>query len=288
MDLCFCHMIKTAGTTFQYILRSSFGAGHVEILNPSIGPDDIHSLLRFNPGLVSMGGHFLRPGSGLETRFPGIRFVILLRDPVDRFISHYNYGRWKKHHDMSIEERLEVRPEANYQTKYISGALLPDDRDFVAEERHLEEAKRALREDFGLVGLVEWFDETLLLLRKTMEDDRLDIRYRRANISPRSYIDKKELSEREIEKIRRSNRMDIRLYEYAREKIFKPLLENYGPSLEADLDSFRENLRGFDFPRSRLLANRLAKHLIYRPLLSMRSRRAKEKRSSGGMNRDGR
>jgi sulfotransferase famil protein len=268
MFLCFCHMIKTAGTTIQYILRNSFGAGHVEILDPLIRTEEIRRLLRINPRIVSLGGHFLRPDSGLEEMFPGIRYVTFLRDPVDRYLSHYNYGRRKNHHRMSIEERLRIVSESNYQTKYLLGARLPADRDFTAGEEHLEKAKRILREEYSFVGLVDRFDESLLLLQRTLDCKRLDIRYRRANVSQRIYLEKKDLSSDRIEEIRRVNRMDSLLFDYARDRIFKSRLESYGPSLESDLKDFRESLVGFHFHRPRLLINRLAKYLFYRPVLS--------------------
>jgi len=102
----------------------------------------------------------------------------------------------------------------------------------------------ALETQFGFVGLVEHFDESLALFRNWMGRPNFDLRYQRKNASkgrsrtkPKSmavHLDRLDKWTREfmvrpniVEMIAEANQADIVLYEYARDKIFERMRNDY-------------------------------------------------------------
>ena len=157
-------------------------------------------------------------------------YVTLLRDPVNRIISLYYYARraeGHRHHEVIREEdvslhdyvtsginEVEIR---NGMTRQIAGLTdeLPD--------RHaLKQAKQHLRDYFGVVGLVERFDESLLLMKRQYGWGQVAYRRRRVGKGrPR----KEDISEETLHEIRERNRLDWELYRFAKERFENSLSE---------------------------------------------------------------
>lgn len=47
----------------------------------------------------------------IAATLPGVKLIMLLRDPVERAYSHYHHERRRGHEDLSFEEALEAEPE---------------------------------------------------------------------------------------------------------------------------------------------------------------------------------
>jgi len=260
-------MIKTAGTTLHYIFRNSFGYNYVEINKKNFSPIDLKLLLKINRHIKAIGGHSLRFDGNLDYVCSNIKYITFLRDPIDRFLSHYNHGKFYGHHSMSLEERVKVASESNYQTKFILGKKEPGERDFKGRIKDVEKAKEILSKDYAFVGIVEQFDESLILMKKQLSLNSLNIRYEKKNVLSYKGVKKDDLSYFLINKIREVNRLDYELYNFAKGELFEPQKIKYGNSFRKDLKNFRNYNKDYKFNKSQIFKFRLAKYLLYWPLI---------------------
>jgi hypothetical protein len=116
--------------------------------------------------------------------------VTFLRHPVSRIHSYYTvWTRRERFKDGTVEQFCKLCP--NYMTFMTGGDL----------------------SKFDFVGLTERFDESLLKMNKLFGID-LSTNYRRYHVSS----DKRKLTPREINIIKKYNRKDMMLYEKAQGK----------------------------------------------------------------------
>jgi hypothetical protein len=246
----FLHIGKTGGTTLRKILHRNFRASEILLVrNPSRTPArlrreetlDLFAAIpeadRARPRLIE--GHTI---FGLHRFVPRpSTYITLLRDPVALAASQYNWVRSDPTHwlhqqarAMTIDEyadsgiSLEID---NGQTRAISGDTATP---YGACSRDtLELAKRNIEEHFAVVGLIERFDESLLLLRRAFGWSKLH--YVPANFSlKRSGA---VVSRRSLDRIAERNWLDIELREFAVRRMERAMAEE--PGFGSDLKRFR-------------------------------------------------
>ena len=158
--LAFVHIYKAAGPTLAHILRLNFFLKHVDVkvlCKDSRGifqSADMRKIMIINPFVGCITEHDIKPFSHLSDIFPEIRYSTLLRDPIKRTISQYQYNVEQLGSNLSFDEYLRIPWEMNTQTKRIVGS---DDIDL---------AKKTISKNFFLVGIVEEFDEFLILFKR--------------------------------------------------------------------------------------------------------------------------
>lgn len=220
----FYHIPKSAGTTLNSVLKKNYQPENfVEcgintqafMADMKTWPPDRLAQVRLLQGHFPFGIHELLPGRP--------RYFTLLRDPVDRVISYYYHAKREPLHylhkhihgnDWSLKDLLESRIPImmnDAQVRLISGVFdtLPFNE---VDERLLEQAITNLR-TFAVVGVMEQFDLTLLLLQKAF--GWRDINYVTTNIGENRQPAEMHSAEI-IETVRRYNRYDAMLYEEAR------------------------------------------------------------------------
>lgn len=109
-------------------------------------------------------GHFAF-GIHAEVNRP-FRYVTVLRQPVSRVVSLYHYLKLEGR--MSLYEfanTTNYREVDNDQVRRIAG-VNPGINE--CTQAHLEQAKRNLRNHFAVAGVMERFDETLVLLQQKL------------------------------------------------------------------------------------------------------------------------
>lgn len=261
--LVFLHMIKTAGTTFNYILRNNFGFNHVEIFTvydgnkdlwgrTYVGLDDLNWFFKVNPRIRSLTGHFLRPYIPFLKVLQNPLYITFFRNPVDRYISHFNHQARARKKTISFDEWLRSTHENNYQTR------------FLANEENLSRALWTVENFFNFVGIVEKFDVSLLLLKQRLGFE-FDIRYRPVNVSPHKLVNRKALDFNTIKLIEHNNSLDLEVYDAALKRFEKELTQ-YRGDLERDLYEFRKSIKKFSFSNTKIWSYRIGKYLYYKPL----------------------
>jgi hypothetical protein len=148
----------------------------------------------------------------------------------------------------------------NAQTSWIAGT---DD---------LDAAIRTLREKFVFVGLVEHFDESLVMFQRKAADHRLNINYRSRNVAPKNAIKNQLLEDpRTNSMLIEAHRKDLALYEFVRDELYPQQKREYGSILDHDVEIFRNANRGmtkYTYNLNlKLMLNFFKRRFLYRPAL---------------------
>ena len=240
--LAFVHIEKAAGTTLIHLLRINFLLRHCDVSpmsrnsNKRFCAEDMKKILKINPMVQSIAGHAVHPCSNLESIIPNVRYITLLRDPIKRYVSQYQYWVEKLGYDISFQEFLDNDEPVNWQTKKIAGS----------EDVRL--AKKLLDEKFFLVGIVEEFDEFLILLQRKLMPYKFRPGYRVQNVGEKQSAVRKqaEIAQRKhVDAIIKRNELDLEIYSYVKQKILPNQKVAYGKGFENDVSSFKNNIKGY-------------------------------------------
>jgi hypothetical protein len=252
----FIHIPKTAGTTVIAVMRDNFPLDTVKVLG-----NVFHSVGKVNRGGRSpivllresgrvltrdihlLGGHI---PYGVHHYLPSdSRYVTFLRDPIERTLSHY-YRILSSHRKTPLPEfseepsfeEMATNGEYlydNLQTRFLSGE--PEPFDEVTEEM-FENARANLEKSFVAFGLVERFEESLVLLKRRLGlSSVLYVSKRMTPERPRTAESKAEL----VPLVERFNSYDVRLYEWATQR-FEQMVSEEGPDFLLDLAALRAAL----------------------------------------------
>jgi hypothetical protein len=228
--LYFSHIPKTAGMTFRTIVEDHFHSEEIcpATLNAQLAKmpkEEIgkYRLFRGHLGFINLPE--LVPGKQIVN-------VTVLREPVARVISHYEYIRrmpgdphYPAVKDMSLEEFSQKltagKVGKNIQTYHVAKTLRFD-LDGLTPTEILEIAKESL-DQFAFVGLVERFQDSLFLLSYIFGWKPI-LNSRKENAA-KSKKSESELSASTLEVIQENTQLDHELYHYARE-IFESRYED--------------------------------------------------------------
>jgi hypothetical protein len=275
----FTHLDKTAGRTVRAVLRRSFGTAHCEIRTPyarraadredrsvHVTASDLHRVRRVYRRLRSIAGHNVKPYSDLARECPQVRYFTFLRDPVQRYLSHYK-NRALAYDRADFDRWAALEPMRDFQTRTLAG------------EANLQKAIDIAGQRIGFVGLTEAFDESLLLLGQWLGDPDYRPEYRpvnrladktRANDTARAradlgYLDTPEVRDRLLE----LNSLDQQLYDFMVREHFARQRQSYAGDLAADVAALRlRNEQVTDWREP--LSSRLLRNYVYKPALLLR------------------
>ncbi len=264
--LLFLHIPKAGGTTLHSVIERQFapevtfsinGMTPAQSIKEFINlPESERAQIRLVKGHMPYGLHrYLSVAAS---------YLTMLRDPVDRIISHYYFVLNSPGHYLHTEvtSRKMSLPDfvrsglstelTSDQTRLISGVEKVNTRLLDGDERRtlrpgsapvtaeiLEVAQKNLRDHFSAVGLFSRFDESLLLFKRRL--GWRNIYYVRRNVT-KDRPDKREVPRDVRELISKHNEMDVRLYEYARRR-FEEAIEEQGAAFKDELRSFERNNR---------------------------------------------
>jgi hypothetical protein len=233
--IAFVHIEKAAGTTLNHLLRLNYFPRYCDVRPLSytskgvFGVNDMKRVFAINPAVKCISGHAIRPFANLCDLIPKIRYITLLRDPLYRYISHYQFWVEKLQKKITFDQFLDLKNTFNFQTKKIAGT----------EDLYL--AKDILARRFFLVGLVEEFDRFLILLKKNLEPFNFCPGYRVQRIGDRKSIIRRKVMDNlnyYHDRIIKANLLDIELYKFARDELIPKEIEKYGSDFENDVRTF--------------------------------------------------
>jgi hypothetical protein len=263
--LAFIHLQKAAGTSVAWILRSSFGPRHFDaplpryLTKPVFSGSDLRYWQRYYPRLESIAGHSVVPYNDLDEVCPNIKYFTLMREPVRRMASWYQYQVQQKRRgrsDSPFEDWIQKEFRHNWQTRRIAGTV------------DVDAAIQMIRNKGIFVGLVGSFDESMLLLKALVSDD-LDIAYRRRNVARADTITENLLaSDRARQMLIEANGADLELYDFVKSELYPSYRREYGASLKDDLAHYQTSPGRPNYLNVGL--SRLKRMLLVVPLLYLR------------------
>ncbi|MEL7447991.1 MAG: hypothetical protein AAFN78_02220 [Pseudomonadota bacterium] len=231
--LAFVHIEKAAGTSLIHILRRNFFLRYLDVRPLSteahelFTAEDMRRSLRVNPMLRCISGHSVKPFGDLEEAYPQVQYITLLRDPVARYVSQYKYWTRVLRKDWSFERFLEHDKSWNFQTRKIVGS---DECDAAFE---------VLQSRFLAVGVVEQFDEFLMVLGERLKPKVFDPRYAVRNAGGDNRGGKNVDVSQFAEQIAANNASDIRLYERVTRELLPAQRAAVCPDLDDRLSAFQ-------------------------------------------------
>jgi hypothetical protein len=274
-SLVFLHVPKTGGTTLGVIAARHFpqeATYKIDGLNR--GLDDVANELRQrveqsgrSPQFIH--GHF---PFGLHELLPQtVDYVTLIRDPVDRIVSVYNFAKrrpeWQQYyeindHKLSLHDFVmgDLSSEFhNQQSKMLGGGNPPS-----CEEALLRSARSNLARA-RVVGTTDRFDAVLMLCARLLGWTRLH--YARRNVNRRR-PQLHEISSSDVAAIKAKNAADLELYQTAQGQLDAQIAEF--AEFAGDLRRFQMRNALFDLARP-----------INDKLVWLKSRRTRQSRPEG-------
>lgn len=245
-NLIFLHIPKAAGSTLHPILERHYAKS----VRHTIYDDVENRMARFRQLPLAerskirlLKGHFRY---GLHDSLVGkTTYITLLRDPIERVISHYYYVKRTPRHylydlvvsgNMSLAEyvRSGITGELdNGQVRLLAGVDQSIPYGACGRE-HLDMAMHHVEQDFALVGLSERFDESLVLMCIVLGWTWLPY-YRNLNVT-KSRPAPRQIDPEVITAIHETNRFDIALYGWVTAR-FEQLANRHRDQLAERLQS---------------------------------------------------
>jgi len=227
--ILFDHLPKCAGSSLNVYLeahyprRKTFSTNG---LNPTASVDDFKNLSqRRRLGYDLVKGHLAH--KLLDYVHPECLKITVLREPVERIISHYYYARrtpvnylYSKIHSskMSLEDYAtsglssELR---NWYTTHFSG-LTADDAERTPEEA-ITKAFDVVLKRYDIIGFLDDFSSFAEALR-TQADLRYEYQNKKVNVT-QNRPSTNDVAQSVIIKIQQVNHLDIALYKKIRDAI---------------------------------------------------------------------
>lgn len=220
--LVLVHVPKTAGSALTSIICKQYNSNEVfSVSDPSLNIENKVSKINENTKVVFGHNYF-----GQHKNLGPHIHVTMLRDPIDRVISHYYYIKEiLKDNELtdkySLEEFAQLDEFSNMQTHFIAG-----------NKQDLEQAINNLS-TFAFFGITELFNESLFLMKKTFGWE--NIAYKKENVNTKK-PKKQTISKEIIKQIEKANQLDIQLYDWAKENF-----ENRLKTLEETESKLKED-----------------------------------------------
>jgi Galactose-3-O-sulfotransferase len=233
----FIHIPKAAGRTMNSIVARQYSRHELLQIEGGLGKTRIPDSERATQAKFVIGHvHY-----GLHRHLPGTSsYMTMLRDPVDRVLSLYRYIVSTPQH--ALHQRLanvslldfasgsdNMEEIENGQTRQIAGVTTG-----VPDAQSLAVAKRHLVERFVAVGIMERFDESVILFKRRL-------RWRMPYYVPKNVTQTLFLEEPGVPAIKiieSRNTLDAELYRHACD-LFEEQVSRAGPLFNAEVSVFR-------------------------------------------------
>jgi hypothetical protein len=248
--LVIIHIPKTAGTTLRRIVEAQVPAKRIfPIYKNNEGfrrPEDLKRLPPWQKKRIEvLMGHF---GMECMADFPQpFECFTMLRDPVQKVLSGYTHAmhlhkRWKDN-PVPFAEFLRTSGKLslnNHQCRLLSG-IVPPPKPGECQEGMLDLARENIARHFCLVGLSEYFDESVFLLSR--HRGWSPPYYVRENVS-KNRLQREELDAESLEMINEFNRLDITLYQEVKAN-FLSFWQARDAQFHAEFAEFKEKNRQY-------------------------------------------
>jgi len=242
--LFFLHIPKTAGTTLNKVLDDNLSPDNILDLytdeqHAAIGDVTYEEIAEYS---LVRGHIFISDFKDILDGPVPFRVFTFLRDPIERVISEFYFlKRWPKSHlhkylnekNISLGEYITSEDPMlrqrgrNNMTNSLSGVIDG------SEDDRLELAWHHLKDRFLTFGILERFDESLLMLKRLAGFDNAF--YEKQNV--RAINVDRPVTEDDMDIIHEYNQMDIMLYSLATRE-FNRRVELLGAGFQSEFRAF--------------------------------------------------
>jgi hypothetical protein len=271
--IAFSQVTRCGGVTINALLQSYFGLKHFDLVGEFLNNQmtyaekDLLFDLKIHPFSHSFAGHFsshLNIDNISKINNKSVMFYTMLRNPIDRVFSKYRFqvNRYNLPNDFN----------AWFKKYHIPNGMI---NHFVGSD-NLELAKEILTHKYTAVGILEKFDESLLIFKKKLSLEGMNLNYKIKNDTIKLKSDEqKKIEDKYREMVISSNINDLKLYEYVLNTIWKEQVKDYNSDkLKSDLikefssKNYRFNERISSYVKVRL--NKTYHHFFYKPISKLR------------------
>lgn len=254
-SIIFIHIPKTAGSTLDVIMMRQYERKLIFPLDLPVQKSiaEFKKLPEARKREIKVIHGHMR--FGLHEYFPQpCTYITILRDPIERVISHYYYILRTPDHEfhnevtsknMSLKDYVGSRMTTeldNAQLRILYGVEATGNGFGQCSigfgqcsTEMLESVKKNIREHFAVVGLTERFDETLILLKRAF--GWKPPYYIKQNVTKNRPL-KEEISKDTLNLIEKYNELDIELYRYV-EEMFEKIINQSGHLYALELKQFK-------------------------------------------------
>jgi hypothetical protein len=205
----FIHIEKAAGTTLIHLLRKNIFPRYLDARPltrtviaknglPVVSSVDLRMYKRLNPFIQCIGGHAVVPFSDLESEEHSVKYFSVVREPIDRYLSHYFYRVHKLGVNDSFDAYLDIEMLHNLQSKKFGNSGDCDD------------ALKVILSKKIFIGFADDFDDFLESLKERAFPLIHNTAYSRINVGGVTRYN--DLREKYYHKIIEANEQDILLY----------------------------------------------------------------------------
>lgn len=233
--LYFIHILKTGGTTFDDIIFRQYGGDCILDLNGDdidmefANENHLSKIVKQTcekTNLKAVTGHF-RYGLHNLLHDTEPKYIAFFRNPVEQYLSQYYYAvNLNEYPEIKImvakcgniiqymESDL-LKFSKNMQTYFISEA---SNRDYFVNHQNemLSQAVKNINQSFKFCGIVEHYDESLIILKEILRWKKLPLYTKHKVNKNRPKL--KEHDNSIIQQINELNKYDNELYRLAYEK----------------------------------------------------------------------
>lgn len=238
----FLHVPKTGGTTFSRVLQRVYGDSYTffedDAVDGFVRNLEVYECMEIHAAVkgdrLVWGTKNIMKESNWRL-FSGAEVFVMLRDPVEQYISSYYQSRkvgktlekkaaGKRFFPDTLDEYLENPLYSNLQLKFLLGSEPGNDPEL--SEADLQRAKRMISTVGVNLGMLERYSESLHLF-ENVTGSKIPLRtvvVRNKNRTPHA---QRRIDDATRQRIRDLNALDQGLYEFA-EKVFNDQIAGCG------------------------------------------------------------
>lgn len=259
--IVFCHIPKTAGTTLNNILRSNYGSNVLASKARKGGTYTYADFLLdrkvFN-NIKVVSGHCMKPFIDFNEYEEQMEWITFVRNPLDSFISLYIHQQTSGNPEyvMPIDKWMNRFKRRNRMVLWVAG------------KEDVSLAKEILVNKFKFVGVVERFNESLVLMKHTLNLDNIKLKYEKRMVTRDKNLKQDLLSniDKYQDQINDHIALDQELYSFVCNSLFPQYIQNIGGAERLNTlvnSTFNTAFDGYNM--FNIFKYKLQNNLIYKP-----------------------
>jgi len=250
------HIFKNAGMTIEWILEKNFAKNFSKEAyglteNKIIPMEAVVNYFKKNPTIKVFSSHRIRFPMPQENSINFIP-IVFIRHPIDRAFSVYSFTRRQSEKGNPESKNMTLEEYFVWQIKSKSRLVLNSQLQFLSDKtkplpKRVSSALERIK-NCSILGVVDRFDESMVVAEEFLKNyfKNIDLSYLKQNVSLERKGDliqrlenaREQISDELMKKLIEKNKKDMKLYEFANEKL-NTIIKNI-ENFESKLSTFKE------------------------------------------------